>query len=60
MLGVLNVGRVEQFVKARKRLPKRVALNFDATDIPLLHGMQEARHWHGHCRACGMVAPVEW
>ena len=33
----------EQFVKAHPRPPKRIVLDFDATDIPL-HGMQEGRH----------------
>ena len=40
----------EQFVKAHPVPPKRVVLDFDATDIPL-HGMQEGRHWHGHYRS---------
>ena len=39
----------KQFVEAHRRAPKRVVLDFDATDIAL-HGMQEGRHWHGHCR----------
>ena len=39
-----------QFVKAHPVPPKRVVLDFDATDIPL-HGMQEGRHWHGHYRS---------
>jgi hypothetical protein len=39
----------DQFVKAHRRPPKRVVLDFDATDVPL-HGMQEGRHWHGHYR----------
>ena len=40
----------EQFVKAHPVAPKRVVLDFDATDIAL-HGMQEGRHYHGHCRS---------
>ena len=40
----------EQFVRAHPVPPKRVVLDFDATDIPL-HGMREGRHWHGHYRA---------
>ena len=40
----------EQFVKAHPAPPKRVVLDFDATDVPL-HGMQAGRHWHGHYRA---------
>ena len=40
---------LKQFVKAHAAPPKRIVLDFDATDIPL-HGMQEGRHWHGHCR----------
>ena len=40
----------EQFVTARRAPPKRVVLDFDATDIPLRR-MQQGRHWHGHYRA---------
>ena len=40
----------EQFVAAHPEPPKRVVLDFDATDVPL-HGMQEGRHWHGHYRS---------
>ena len=40
----------EQFVKAHPVAPKRVVLDFDATDIAL-HGMQEGRHYHGHYRS---------
>ena len=39
----------KQFVEAHRRAPKRVVLDFDATDIAL-HGMQEGRYWHGHYR----------
>ena len=41
---------LDQFVKAHPTPPKRIVLDFDATDIAL-HGMQEGRHWHGHYRA---------
>ena len=40
----------EQFVAAHPKPPKRIVLDFDATDIAL-HGMQEGRHYHGHYRA---------
>lgn len=40
----------EQFVAAHPVAPKRVVLDFDATDIAL-HGMQEGRHYHGHYRS---------
>ena len=40
----------DQFVAAHPVPPKRVVLDFDATDIKL-HGMQEGRHWHGHYRS---------
>ena len=40
----------EQFVKAHPVAPKRVVLDFDATDVEL-HGMQEGRHYHGHYRS---------
>ncbi len=40
----------EQFVKAHPKPPRRIVLDFDATDIAL-HGMQEGRHWHGHYRS---------
>ena len=40
----------EQFAAAHRAPPKRIVLDFDATDIEL-HGMQEGRHWHGHYRS---------
>jgi len=40
----------DQFVAAHPVAPKRVVLDFDATDVAL-HGMQEGRHWHGHYRS---------
>ena len=36
-----------QFVKAHRRRPKRLILDFDATDIAL-HGEQEERFFHGY------------
>ena len=41
---------LDQFVAAHPVAPRRVVLDFDATDVPL-HGMQEGRHWHGHYRS---------
>ena len=41
---------LEQFVKAHPVAPKRIVLDFDATDVEL-HGMQEGRHYHGHYRS---------
>lgn len=40
----------DQFVKAHPKPPKRIVLDFDATDVAL-HGMQEGRHYHGHYRS---------
>lgn len=37
----------EQFVKQHKKPPKRLILDFDATDTPL-HGEQEERFFHGY------------
>ena len=37
----------DQFVKAHDRPPKRLILDFDATDTPL-HGEQEGRFFHGY------------
>jgi len=37
----------DQFVAAQKRPPKRLILDFDATDTPL-HGDQEGRFFHGY------------
>ena len=36
-----------QFVKAQPRRPRRLILDFDATDVPL-HGAQEGRFFHGY------------
>jgi hypothetical protein len=40
---------VEQFIDDHKRPPKRVVLDFDATDVEL-HGDQEGRFYHGYYR----------
>jgi hypothetical protein len=37
----------EQFVQAHQQPPKRLILDFDATDTPL-HGEQEGRFFHGY------------
>ena len=37
----------EQFIKAPPKPPKRLVLDFDATDTPL-HGEQEQRFFHGY------------
>lgn len=37
----------DQFVKAHDKAPKRLILDFDATDTPL-HGEQEERFFHGY------------
>ena len=37
----------EQFIKAHDRPPKRLILDFDATDTPL-HGEQEGQFFHGY------------
>jgi hypothetical protein len=38
---------VEQFIKAHRRTPKELILDFDATD-DLVHGSQENRFFHGY------------
>ena len=37
----------EQFIRAHERAPKRLILDFDATDTPL-HGEQDGRFFHGY------------
>ena len=37
----------DQFVAAQRRRPKRLVLDFDATDVAL-HGEQEGRFFHGY------------
>lgn len=41
---------VEIFLKSRRRAPKRIILDFDATDDPV-HGKQEGRFFHGYYNA---------
>jgi len=38
---------VEQFIKSFKRAPRKLILDFDATD-DLVHGQQEGRFFHGY------------
>ncbi len=38
---------LDQLVKAHPRPPRRLILDFDATDTPL-HGEQEGRFFHGY------------
>ena len=38
---------IDQFIKAHSKPPKRLVLDFDATDTPL-HGEQEQRFFHGY------------
>lgn len=38
---------VDMFVESRRRAPKRMILDFDATDDPV-HGEQEGRFFHGY------------
>jgi hypothetical protein len=38
---------VEQFITSHKRPPKKVVLDFDATDDPV-HGQQQERFFHGY------------
>ena len=38
---------LEQFIASYKRPPRRLVLDFDATDDPV-HGMQEGRFFHGY------------
>jgi len=37
---------IEQFIASFKRTPKRLILDFDATD-DAVHGQQEGRFFHG-------------
>jgi hypothetical protein len=41
---------VEQFIRAHRRAPRELVLDFDATDDPL-HGEQEGRFFHGYYNA---------
>ncbi len=38
---------VDKFIASHKKAPKRIILDFDATDIPV-HGEQEHRFFHGY------------
>jgi hypothetical protein len=38
---------IEQFIASKKRVPKRLILDFDATD-DAVHGRQEGRFFHGY------------
>jgi hypothetical protein len=40
---------VDQFIAAHKRPPKKIVLDFDATD-DVVHGQQEGRFFHGYYR----------
>ena len=42
---------VEQFIASFARPPRRLVLDFDATDDPV-HGMQEGRFFHGYYNRC--------
>jgi len=46
---VVNAHRVmwQRFIAAYRKPPKRIILDFDATDIPV-HGNQEGRFFHGY------------
>lgn len=43
----LNEALVVQFIKSHDDAPKRLILDFDASDIPL-HGNQEGKQFHGY------------
>jgi len=45
----LHAVLVDQFVASYKRAPKKLILDFDATDDPV-HGEQEGRFFHGYYR----------
>ena len=38
---------IDQFITSFKNNPKKLVLDFDATDLPI-HGKQENRHYHGY------------
>ena len=38
---------IEQFIASQRKVPKRLVLDLDASDIPL-HGNQELREFHGY------------
>ena len=40
---------LDQFIASFKRAPKKLILDFDATDDPV-HGEQDGRFFHGYCR----------
>ena len=46
-LAAMSEVLVEQFIKAHRRAPKELVLDFDATDDPV-HGNQEQRFFHGY------------
>jgi hypothetical protein len=54
--GALDGVLVEHFVRSRRRAPKEIVLDVDATDDPL-HGHQEGRFFHGYYR-CYCYLPL--
>ena len=48
---------LEQFIASFKRPPKRLVLDFDATDDPV-HGNQEGRFFHGYLRPLLLFAAL--
>jgi len=47
----------ERFIAAYRKPPKRIILDFDATDIPV-HGKQEGRFFHGYYDHYCFLPPV--
>jgi hypothetical protein len=43
----INRSLVDQFIASFKTAPKKLVLDFDATDLPI-HGQQEGRAFHGY------------
>ena len=43
----IHIEMLDQFVKSFKKVPEKLILDFDATDLPI-HGKQENRHYHGY------------
>ncbi len=47
---------LNQFVKSFKKIPEKITLDFDSTDLPI-HGKQENRHYHGYYK-CDCFLPL--
>lgn len=46
-IAAINRLLVETFIKTRRQIPKRIIVDFDASDDPV-HGQQQLTFWHGY------------